>query len=217
MPGFKTTTKTLYRCCDCYRTLYRVFYLTDMRKTISKRIRFEVFKRDKFTCQYCGESAPKVVLNIDHIHPVSKGGDNNILNLVTACFDCNSGKKDKVLSDDSAISRQKAQLDIIQEKRAQITMMAQWQKELVANEHKTIQIVEDVIRDLMGCYLSPTGKKNMRNRVKSFGVSEVCEAIRIGYNQYYDGSDESIEKVLKYTGGICYNRYCERERLKNNG
>jgi len=35
---------------------------------ISKRDRFEVFKRDKFTCQYCGKAAPDVVLHIDHIH-----------------------------------------------------------------------------------------------------------------------------------------------------
>jgi len=32
------------------------------RKTISKKIRFEVFKRDSFTCQYCGKSAPEIIL-----------------------------------------------------------------------------------------------------------------------------------------------------------
>ena len=60
------------------------------RKAIPKSVRFEVFKRDKFTCQYCGASAPDVILEIDHIRPVSKGGTNDILNLVTACRDCNS-------------------------------------------------------------------------------------------------------------------------------
>ena len=68
------------------------------RKGISKSTRFEVFKRDSFTCQYCGKSAPDVVLEVDHINPVSKGGDNDISNLITACFDCNRGKKDKKLT-----------------------------------------------------------------------------------------------------------------------
>lgn len=59
------------------------------RKTITKKLRFEVFKRDNFTCQYCGRMAPDVILEIEHVNPVSKGGDNNILNLVTSCQDCN--------------------------------------------------------------------------------------------------------------------------------
>ena len=37
------------------------------RKTLSKKIRFEVFKRDKFTCQYCGRMSPDVILEVDHI------------------------------------------------------------------------------------------------------------------------------------------------------
>lgn len=60
--------------------------MTD-RQSISKKLRFEVFKRDKFTCQYCGKSAPEVVLHVDHIHPVSEGGETEIINLITSCFD----------------------------------------------------------------------------------------------------------------------------------
>jgi hypothetical protein len=33
------------------------------RKPISKSVRFEVFKRDNFACQYCGASAPKAYLD----------------------------------------------------------------------------------------------------------------------------------------------------------
>jgi 5-methylcytosine-specific restriction endonuclease McrA len=47
---------------------------------ISKKIRFEVFKRDSFICQYCGRSAPNVTLEVDHIEPISKGGTDDILN-----------------------------------------------------------------------------------------------------------------------------------------
>ena len=65
------------------------------RKNVSNKTRFEVFKRDNFTCQYCGKSAPEVVLNVDHIEPVSKGGSNDISNLITSCFECNNGKGNK--------------------------------------------------------------------------------------------------------------------------
>lgn len=47
------------------------------RKNISKGKRFDIFKRDGFTCQYCGKQPPGVVLHVDHITPVSKGGTNN--------------------------------------------------------------------------------------------------------------------------------------------
>lgn len=53
-----------------------------------------VLYRDSFTCQYCGRSAPDVVLHVDHVIPVSKGGTNSMANLVTACEECNLGKSD---------------------------------------------------------------------------------------------------------------------------
>jgi hypothetical protein len=60
--------------------------------TISTRARFEVFKRDKFTCQYCGARAPQVELHLEHVRPRSAGGTNDMWNLLTACRDCNMGK-----------------------------------------------------------------------------------------------------------------------------
>lgn len=67
------------------------------RKSTGKRQRFEIFKRDHFTCQYCGKQPPDVVLVVDHINPVSEGGDNDPLNLITACEPCNQGKAHKAL------------------------------------------------------------------------------------------------------------------------
>ncbi len=62
------------------------------RKPLSVRTRFEVFKRDRFTCRYCGRSTPEVILEIDHVVPVVDGGGNDAMNLVTSCWDCNRGK-----------------------------------------------------------------------------------------------------------------------------
>ena len=100
------------------------------RQTISKKLRFEVYKRDKFTCQYCGRKAPDVVLNIDHIMPVSKGGTNDILNLITTCFECNNGKSNILLNEESILNKQRLQLEQLQERREQIEMMFEWKKSL---------------------------------------------------------------------------------------
>lgn len=63
------------------------------------KLRFEVFRRDDFTCQYCGRTIKdKIKLHIDHIVPKSKGGNLSMGNLITACFDCNEGKKDILLN-----------------------------------------------------------------------------------------------------------------------
>ena len=55
-------------------------------------LRWQVFNRDKFTCQYCGRAAPDVVLHVDHREPQSIGGRDDPENLVTACAACNIGK-----------------------------------------------------------------------------------------------------------------------------
>ena len=59
---------------------------------VSKRLRYEVLRRDGSTCRYCGRSAPEVILTVDHVVPVALGGADDPSNLVTACRDCNSGK-----------------------------------------------------------------------------------------------------------------------------
>lgn len=69
-----------------------------IRKAISKKTRFEIFKRDGFVCQYCGAHPPVAILEPDHINPVCNGGDNSIDNLITACFDCNRGKSGGLLT-----------------------------------------------------------------------------------------------------------------------
>jgi hypothetical protein len=59
---------------------------------VSKRLRFEVMRRDNHTCRYCGRSAPEVKLAVDHVIPEALGGRDEPANLATACVDCNSGK-----------------------------------------------------------------------------------------------------------------------------
>ena len=62
------------------------------RKHLSKTLRFEVLKRDGFTCQYCGAKPEESALTVDHIKPIDQGGRDEASNLVTACAACNRGK-----------------------------------------------------------------------------------------------------------------------------
>lgn len=59
---------------------------------VSKRLRYEVLRRDNHTCRYCGARAPEVEITVDHVVPVSLGGTDEPSNLVAACGDCNGGK-----------------------------------------------------------------------------------------------------------------------------
>ena len=66
---------------------------------VSVRTRFEVFKRDNFTCRYCGRLSPEVVLEVDHIIPVCEGGIDDPINLAVSCWECNRGKAGVPLSE----------------------------------------------------------------------------------------------------------------------
>jgi hypothetical protein len=57
-----------------------------------KKIRLQVLRRDAYTCAYCNGVADQV----DHVYPKSKGGQDELDNLVAACKRCNYAKRDKV-------------------------------------------------------------------------------------------------------------------------
>lgn len=61
---------------------------------MSPRLRFEIFKRDDFTCVYCGRRAPSVILHVDHVQARANEGTDHPINLATSCKACNMGKSD---------------------------------------------------------------------------------------------------------------------------
>ena len=61
------------------------------------KTRFMILEKYNFKCFYCGRSSQEVALQIDHVLPRSKGGTDEIENLVSACVDCNVGKADVLL------------------------------------------------------------------------------------------------------------------------
>ncbi len=81
------------------RTVSRVFpipsvirldYMVKRPRPVVKLTRYEVFRRDNFTCQYCGRRVSRPTL--DHVIPRQRGGTYSWENLVTACPECNLRK-----------------------------------------------------------------------------------------------------------------------------
>lgn len=113
-----------------------------MREPIGKKLRFEVFKRDGFTCQYCGGQPPKVVLHCDHVIAVANGGKSNIDNLVTACDACNLGKGARELTAIPQTIEEKAA--ILKEREEQIIAFSK----LLAAKRERIEASAWVVADV---------------------------------------------------------------------
>jgi hypothetical protein len=179
--------------------------MKNIRKSLSNKIRFEVFRRDSFTCQYCGRSAPDIVLNVDHINPVSKGGKNDIFNLITSCFECNSGKRAKKLSSETEMSKQKKQLDILNERRIQLDMLLQWKTGLLQNDEDQAARIGDYLFKKIGDSsrsLSDDGLLKFKNYLKKLSAKRLIEIIDEVVDQlssnisYFGLSDKTYEIVF---------------------
>ena len=171
------------------------------RKPIGKKLRFEVLKRDKFTCQYCGRMSPDVILEIDHIKPVADGGTNEILNLITSCRDCNRGKGKRKLSDDSLVKKQQAQIKELAEKQEQLEMLIEWKLSLQDFGKRKSESVKEYFESVFECTVKESGIQKIESWVNQFSVEEIIEAIDIAYETYSD-TNTAFNKV----SGICNNR-----------
>lgn len=154
------------------------------RQPVGKKTRFEVFKRDSFTCQYCGAKAPDVLLQVDHIKPVSKGGGNDLLNYVTACEACNNGKGARLLDDSSVVERQRAQLAALSERRDQLQMMIEWRDGLEAIKADTVSLISDRVEERGGFPPNENGKSHIRKWLKRFSFDEVLFGVDEAFDQY---------------------------------
>lgn len=178
---------------------------------ISKGQRFDIFKRDGFTCQYCGCRPPEVVLEVDHVHPESKGGSSDPLNLITACFPCNNGKRAKVLSD----TKPKPDADI--EFLAIQQEMGELRRYLASKEDRDLLIADAILsltelwNDEIGTW-SPPAETQFKTWLRSNSPEEIAESIEITgvkYQNYW--IEHSKLGAVKYVCGILKNKRQDRE------
>ena len=90
--------KTLQFLAEKYKYSedYNTSYKQHQRSLMTRKMRYEILKRDHFRCTICGASvADGAKLEVDHIKPISKGGKTEPNNLRTLCQSCNRGKRDR--------------------------------------------------------------------------------------------------------------------------
>jgi hypothetical protein len=167
------------------------------RKPLSKKLRFDVFKRDRFSCQYCGKTPPQVVLEIDHIQPVAEGGTNDILNLLTACFDCNRGKGKEGLEAIPETVAQRA--EVLAEKEEQIRAFKRLLNSKKRRENKEISQIEEILLGGTGYCFKDRFKESVRVFLGRLPYDTVEQFAWLSNTRIHDH-----ERRLKYFCGCCW-------------
>lgn len=167
------------------------------RKQLSKKTRFEVFKRDGFKCQYCGITPDKEILHVDHIVPVAEGGENDMDNLITSCQPCNLGKGAKSLQLIPKSLQKKAEEIAEQEEQIisyqKIIMDSRQRKQDSAWE---IALILD-INAAQG--YSPSNFKSILYFMEKLSFEDVLEAADIASSQNFYQKN----RIFKYFCGVC--------------
>lgn len=177
------------------------------RKAIGKKLRYAILARDSFTCRYCGaQPGDGVLLVVDHIHPVSKGGGNDPTNLITACTPCNSGKGARS-PEGSAPTR----MD-----RARLARELREQQEAARIVRRTLKARQDERQEYINLFCSIRGSRATDSRTveslvrwaRRFGVDALADWIGIAHGKFPGRSDY---RVCRYIGGIA-RRIAKEER-----
>lgn len=167
------------------------------RKPISKTLRFEIFKRDAFTCQYCGNKPPAVVLEVDHVIPVAEGGGNEDHNLITSCFDCNRGKGATSLSVIPQTIEGRAEL--IRERQEQVAAFDALLREQKSRSESAVDDVARIYEEAFrGWMLSASARISIDRFIKHLAPAEVERAMEMACARKPSGA------AFKYFCGICW-------------
>lgn len=168
------------------------------RQPISKKTRFEVFKRDKFTCQYCGRTPPTVVLEVDHVVSVRDGGSSELHNLLTSCFDCNRGKGADALGVVPAGAAERAA-----ELKERIEQAKEYEKLLRKERARKERAVAEIAAIYEDAFEDWTLTDSARNSIKMFIEKLPRPVIEEAMEKAC--TTKASEFAFKYFCGICWN------------
>lgn len=172
---------------------------------ITKKIRFEVFKRDGFACAYCGKTPPAVTLEVDHIEPVSKGGKDEIANLITACFDCNRGKKDIPL--EKIPNKLLENLEVLQEQEDQLKAYRKLVKKVQVRIEADIDEVRSVYTDYYGWKLNGIPEaESIKRFLQHLPKHEVIDAMGRVIVKFPNPIYRDAPDLFRYFCGICWRK-----------
>lgn len=165
--------------------------------SISKKTRFIIFDRDKFTCRYCGRNSEEVTLEVDHIIARSKGGSDDHSNLVTACFDCNRGKSAMDLLSAPPVDYLRMAQEIREQQMA-AEAIRQRDIEEEVDRHIFIADVYEILGHDYSYVFHPQTMAIIFSYTKEFGCAEVLRWVKKAA-EVTDGRDISVGR---YVSGI---------------
>ena len=180
--------------------------------SLKKRLRFEIFKRDGFRCQYCGQIPPNILLQVDHIVPKSKGGKDEPTNLLTSCADCNLGKSNLSLKE--LPPSLKEQILLLRERERQLAEYDRFLRERGERiKSDTNAIIQEFQQIFPGRSLAPEFVHKSLHRFLEHLPREVIAqnfrlaACRFPQRSHDETEDiEFVSRALKYFCGICWNQ-----------
>jgi hypothetical protein len=171
------------------------------RQGISKKTRFDVFKRDGFKCQYCGAHPPQVLLHVDHILAVANGGKNNFDNFVTACEPCNLGKGARELTCvPQSLSDKAKQVAEREEQLRGYSEILEFKRQRLDDE--TWRVL-DVMRPGV-TNIPHNDYMSVRRFIDRLGFHEVLDSMDTAM-----GSTASYRNKFKYFCGVCWGKIRE--------
>ena len=173
---------------------------------ITKRLRFEVFKRDGFQCQYCGKKSPQVVLELDHIIPKKEGGGENPENLTTACFDCNRGKGKELLENFKEGTDPTEQAILLLERERQLKEYNVVLKEVRQRKNRDMVVISKYWDKKLNTNICWYPSGLIRRALDFISREQALEAIDICQSGYQKWGDKSWgESIRSYFSGILRN------------
>lgn len=186
--------------------------------SLSVRTRFEVLKRDRFTCSYCGKHPPEVLLEVDHIHPVAAGGTDDLDNLTTACTDCNRGKSARLLDEGTAPAINRSAVAEMQERIDQAKAYMETLGALRSITDDQVQRVTDAWAEAYGAITEerddgvywtfanyPYGgrwpeKRSIRSFLRKLDLGELLDAVDITRSRIPSPGGDAV----RYFYGVCH-------------
>lgn len=182
---------------------------------VGKKRRFDVFHRDGFTCRYCGQKPPNVVLEVDHVVAVASGGGDELENLITACFDCNRGKSATPLTEtpvsvDEQVARRREALDQLEAYNA----IAKAEREARSRVVEEIGVYWcDHIYEQKGRHtFGDERARSVSGFLERMPVQLIYEAIDIAMRHRPPTRSTGYDaKTFKYFCGVCWNKIREAE------
>lgn len=183
---------------------------SNKRQSISKKTRFEVFKRDAFTCQYCGAHPPGILLHVDHIVPVAGGGVNHMDNYVTSCDACNLGKGARSLSvvPQSLSEKAKAVAEREEQLLGYQSIMEAKRERLDAEIWRVAEIIEP---GSPSAGMDRDWTNSIRKFLEKLGLHEVLDSADIARAKYRYGG----RRTFLYFCGVCWTRIRQQQEATN--